>query len=227
MDKKMPIHIAIIPDGNRRWAKEKGLPTFQGHKKGLNNIIPLCNKAREMGIKTLTFWGFSTENWKRSKEEVAYLMQLFEQMIDMQIREAHKYQTRIIHLGRKDRFPPSLQKKIIQAEDQTKSYSNFFLAIALDYGGQDEILRTIKKIKNNEEITDDLINKSLDTKDLPQPSPDLIIRTSGECRTSGFMIWQSVYSEYVFINTYFPEFDEHIFEQTIKSFSTRDRRFGT
>lgn len=205
----IPNHIAIIPDGNRRWAKEKGLPTFEGHKKGLENIITLGKVLRKLNVKIFTVWGFSTENWKRTKEEVKYLMNLFKNIIDKYLKESLKNKTRLIHLGRKDRFNKILKNKIIEAEEKTKKFDKHYFCIALDYGGQDEIIRAIKKIKNTKQITKEIFNNFLDTKDLPYPNPDLIIRTGKEKRLSGFMLWQSEYSELYFSKKYFPDFNEN------------------
>lgn len=228
-DKKIISHLAIIPDGNRRWAKQKGLPTFYGHKKGFDQSIALSQKARELGIKVLSFWAFSTENWKRSKEEIRYLMQLYEEMIDKNLQMALKEEIRIIHLGRKDRINKKLKQKILNAEKKTMKFDKYFLAIALDYGGRDEILRAISKIKK-EKLKNAFDEKSflsyLDTKDLPYPEPDLIIRTSGEQRTSGFMIYQAAYSEWIFHPKYFPDFTPDDLVWCVNEYFKRQRRFG-
>ncbi len=228
--KNFPHHVAIIPDGNRRWAREKALPTFYGHKKGFDQSIELSKKARTLGVKVLTFWAFSTENWQRSKEEIAYLMQLYSQMIDKNLEIAEKEQVRIIHLGRKDRLPKELAKKIASAEKKTANFNRYYLAVALDYGGRDELLRVVLKIRqanlSNQTLTEENFNQLLDTKDLPYPDPDLIIRTSGEVRTSGFMIWQSAYSEWIFYPKYFPDFTPQDLENCLVEYSNRQRRFG-
>ncbi|MGB9707132.1 MAG: polyprenyl diphosphate synthase [Microgenomates group bacterium] len=231
-NKKKVHHLAIIPDGNRRWAREKKLPTFYGHKKGFDQSIELSKKARELGIKVLTFWAFSTENWQRGKEEVNYLMRLYEEMIDKNLKLALKEKIRIIHLGRKDRINDNLRKKILNAEKKTKSFDKYYLAIALDYGGRDEIIRAISKMKNqyheikNKNIDKDLFFQFLDTKDLPYPEPDLIIRTSGEYRTSGFMIYQAAYSEWIFHPKYFPDFTPKDLQWCVNEYFKRQRRFG-
>lgn len=226
----LPKHIAIIPDGNRRWAKEKGLPTFEGHKKGFNQAIEIGKKARELGIKVLTLWAFSSENWKRTKEEISYLMDLYYQMIEINIQDALKEKIKIIHLGRKDRISNKLRLKIMEAEEKTKNFDKYYLAIALDYGGRDEIIRTINKINQSKtsikNFSEEKINQFLDTKDLPYPSPDLVIRTSGEIRTSGFMIWQAAYSEWIFYPKYFPDFTPFDLEKCIEEYKKRKRRFG-
>lgn len=232
---QIPKHIGIIPDGNRRWAKEKGLPTLEGHRRGFNVAVKLSRKARRMGISTVTLWGFSTENWKRTTEEVSYLMGLYEVLIDEYLKEAIEDKVRIIHLGRKDRLKESLLKKIINAEEKTKNFNEYFLNIAIDYGGRDEILRSIIKLsavaklwrdKQNSIITEEDFEKYLDTGDQPFPNPDIIIRTSGEFRTSGFMIWQSIYAEWFFLNKYFPDLTEDDLEKIVQEFNERQRRFG-
>jgi undecaprenyl diphosphate synthase len=224
----LPKHVAIIPDGNRRWAKEKNLPTFQGHRKGAEAADKIIRKARAMGITILSIWGFSTENWMRAKNETTSLMKLFEIKIDKYLAEALQQKVRIIHIGRKDRFSESLKNKIQNAEDQTKHFTQSFLVSALDYGGRDEIIRTIQKIQNAKiKIQNENdINQFLDTKDLPYPNPDLVIRTSGEKRLSGFMIWQAAYAEYIFVDKYFPDFTPVDFEKSINEYVKRQRRFG-
>ena len=222
-DQRTLNHIAIIADGNRRWAKERGLPTFEGHRRGFENIKLLSKKAKKLGIKIITFWVFSTENWGRAKEEVGYLMKLAERVIDVQIDEAIKEQTRIVHIGRKDRLPENLRKKIEKAETETKQFSQYYFVIALDYGGHDEIERAVQKMKN---IKTEKIDEYLDTCVLPYPNPDLIIRTSGEERLSGFMTWQSAYSEYYFSQLYFPDFGTSALEKAVAEYNVRQRRFG-
>lgn len=225
-------HLAIIPDGNRRWAKERGLPTFYGHKKGFDQSINLSKKARELGIKILTFWAFSTENWKRTEEEINYLMNLYEQMIDKNLEIALKEKIRIIHLGRKDRIKKRLKEKIIFAEEKTKNFNKYYLTIALDYGGQDEIIRAINNLNSQNlnrktfNLDENTFNQFLDTRNLPYPEPDLIIRTGGEMRTSGFMIWQAAYSEWIFYPKYFPDFTSDDLEKCINEYTKRERRFG-
>ncbi len=226
---EIPRHVAIIADGNRRWATEKGLPSFEGHRRGAENVKVLSRAAKKMGITVLTFWVFSTENWKRTVEEVGHLMKLFEVMIEGQIEEAIREKTRIIHLGRKDRIPHSLKNKIIEAEEKTKQFSEFYLAIALDYGGRDEIVRAVEQITKAQEnitITEAMFDKALDTKDLPHPGPDLIIRTSGEYRMSGFMLWQSQYSEFMFCEKMFPDFNSDDLASSLREYKQRKRRFG-
>jgi len=216
----LPRHVAIIPDGNRRWAKAHGLPTLIGHKKGFERARELVRASREMGIHTMTVWAFSTENWTRAKEEVKYLMKLYLDMIDQNLVEAHESEARIVHLGRKDRIPDGLAKKIAQAEEETRDYAKHALNIALDYGGQDEILRAVAKFHGGD------FEECLDTGGQPHPNVDLMIRTSGEMRTSGFLPWQSVYAEYYFAPECFPDFTVELFKKAILEFGNRNRTYG-
>lgn len=219
----LPRHIAIIADGNRRWAKNRGLPTFEGHRQGFENIKKLSKKAKTLGIQIITFWVFSTENWDRSQEEVGYLMKLAEKVIDIQKKEAIAEKTRIVHIGRKDRIPTLLRNKIEQAERDTKQFSQYYFVVALDYGGRDEIERAIEKMNRTGE---QLLDNCLDTAVLPYPNPDLIIRTSGEQRLSGFMTWQGAYSEYYFTEKLFPDFNPDELEAAVLDYGLRKRRFG-
>src|SRR3990172_920975 len=196
---KVPDHIAIIPDGNRRWARARGLHTLQGHKKGFEAAVKGSKAARDFGVHTVTLWGFSTENWDRTEEEISYLMKLYHKLLDDYLKEAHKDKVRIHHLGRKDRLPASLIKKIENAENETKKYNKYIANIGLDYGGQDDILRSVQTIIKAgipaEKVDADLFTKYTDLHDQPYPYVDLMIRTSGEQRTSGFLLWQSAYTE--------------------------------
>ena len=242
---KVPNHVAIIPDGNRRWAKSKGLPAWKGHLKGFNTANADIRKSRELGIHTMTLWAFSTENWNRSKEEIDYLMNLYETNIEDNLKEAKKHGARIIHLGRKDRIPTSLKEKIIKAEEETRDFTNHVLNIALDYGGHDELLRAVEKIYADiesgkikiEDIRKEvgkyknkypyyLLKNYLDTGDQPYPYPDLIIRTSGEQRLSGYLSWQAAYSELYFADLHMPDFDPKELVKAIEDFNNRTRRFG-
>jgi len=227
----IPKHVAIIPDGNRRWARKKGLPTFEGHRRGFDSAVKIARTARKMGVRILTLWGFSTENWKRTKKEVSYLMKLYERMIDRFLPEARKDEAKIVHLGRKDRLPKRLAAKIKQAEKETQNYQKYVLNIALDYGGRDEIVRAIKEYLqggradfSGAELTEEEFGKYLDT--AGRPDPDLVIRTSGEKRLSGFMLWQSEYSELYFSDLLMPDFGPKEFKKVIQDYSQRQRRFG-
>ncbi|HVT01644.1 MAG TPA: polyprenyl diphosphate synthase [Patescibacteria group bacterium] len=231
MDLSVPNHVAIIPDGNRRWAKEKGLPSLEGHRQGMEAAVNIARAARELGIHTLTFWAFSTENWTRTKDEVAGIVSMGSIFIDRYTKEAVRDQVKIIHIGRKDRMPSSLLKKMTDAEGKTKQFDKYILNIAFDYGGRDEVLRAIQKLNqeprtSNQELTEQDFAQFLDTAGQPYPNPDLIIRTSGEQRTSGLMIWQAAYAEYLFVKKYFPEFNKEDLKMAIEDYSNRQRRFG-
>ncbi len=227
---KIPRHVAIIPDGNRRWAKMHNLPTFEGHRHGFEMAVKIGKKARDLGIPIMTFWGFSTENWKRSPEEVDKLMFFFGKMIDRFIKDAVVDKIRIIHLGRKDRLSKTLLSKIENAEKKTVKYKQYYLVLALDYGGQDEIIRALKHMIGDKvassKINEKLINSYLDTKNIPFPYPDLIIRTSGEKRLSGYLLWQSAYAELMFVDNFFPDFTPDLFVKCIDDFGSRNRNFG-
>jgi len=242
---RLPNHVAIIPDGNRRWARSRGLPMLEGHRRGFEAVNAVTRVARDLGIHTMTFWAFSTENWNREQEEVNYLMKLYEQYLDRNLKEALDKGTRIVHLGRKDRIPAYLRKKIEDAERQSSNNKTHVLNIALDYGGQDEILRAaakiIQEVKEEKISANDLFNEVgkyndkypyylfkdyLDTGNQPYPYPDLIIRTSGEQRLSGFLSWQMAYSELYFADVHMPDFKEEEFKKALIDFTNRERRFG-
>ncbi|HQK41774.1 MAG TPA: polyprenyl diphosphate synthase, partial [bacterium] len=180
---------------------------------------------KKMGIRCLSTWAFSTENWKRSKEEVDKLFSIIEKMAKKYIDRCGEENMRFVHIGRKDRIPEALRNMIIKAEEETKKFTDFYIVLAIDYGGHDELLRAMKKMKEeNLEITPENVEKSLDTAGLPQI--DYIIRTGGEKRLSGFMSWQCAYAELYFTDTYFPAFTPKKFEEAIREFSRRQRRFG-
>ncbi|MEI6532355.1 MAG: polyprenyl diphosphate synthase [Candidatus Roizmanbacteria bacterium] len=216
-------HVAIIPDGNRRWAKQKGLFSIEGHRRGYEQSVKIARLSRQMDIKILTLWGFSTENWKRAEEEVGYLMDLFYFGVDAHLKEALEDKVRIVHIGRKDRMSEKLRNKIIEAEEKTKHFESYYLVLGLDYGGPDEVVRATKKM--NEENGDDVM-KYLDTAVLPFPNADLIIRTGGENRLSGFLSMQSAYAELMFVDDLYPDFSNEKFKLCIDEFYERDRRFG-
>jgi undecaprenyl diphosphate synthase len=226
----VPNHLVIIPDGNRRWARARGLHTFEGHRRGFDMAVKLARTARNWGIHTVTLWGFSTENWDRTVEEVGYLMKLYERLVDSYLKEAKEDDVRIIHLGRKDRIPKSLLKKITQAEVETKDNKSYIMNIAIDYGGHDDIIRAVQKMVSDgvkpEKIDKSLFEKYLDTKNQPYPYADLMIRTSGEQRTSGLLLWQSAYTEYYFENDHFPDFTPDKLKLAVLDYSRRRRRFG-
>ncbi len=221
----VPTHVAIIPDGNRRWAAAKGLPSIEGHRQGAQNFEKLLDAARELGIKAVTGWFFSTENWKRTEKENEFLFSLARELAKQYREKVLKENIRFVHLGRKDRFPEDIIKTLSEIEELSKDKTDFTVGIALDYGGHDEIIRTIKKLGDaGLEITEENIEKNLDTKDLPLP--DLIIRPGGEVRLSGFFSWQSAYSEFYFSEVLFPDFDREELKKAVAEYSRRDRRYG-
>lgn len=226
----LPNHIVIIPDGNRRWAKEHGLPKFEGHRRGFDTGIKIARYLRELKIHTFTMWAFSTENWKRTKDEVGYLMRLYSEMTDKLLGEAVRDNVRMVHLGREDRLPDFLLKKVKNAEEKTKKNKAYVLNIALDYGGRDEVIRAINRMiderRTNNQLTEMDFENFLDTAGQPYPNPDLIIRTSGEMRTSGFMPWQAAYAEYIFLEKHFPDLTEKDIDLAIEEYARRQRRFG-
>lgn len=228
MEKNLPTHIAIIPDGNRRWARSKGLPSFEGHRRGFDAMFKLLKHSKKLGIKCFTLWMFSTENWKRDKDEVNYLMDLAIKRVTSLGKDLIKEKIRFIHLGRKDRIPTKLAEALTQLENATKDFTEFTLNIALDYGGRDDIVTMVKNVVKQQlsesEITEQLICDNLYTK--YSPDPDLIIRTSGEQRLSGFMPWQAVYSELYFADFHCPEFTPSKLDTILATYANRDRRFG-
>lgn len=227
-DKVIPQHIAIIPDGNRRWAKERGLKPMEGHRKGTEQLRDLLEYGKSVGVKYMTLWGFSTENWERTEEEVGFLMKLGALLLKKEAKYFHKNKIRFVHFGRKDRLPQSVMKEIKGLEEETKDYNELQVALAADYGGQDEIIRAVKKLCEDnikvEDITPDLFESKLDT--YGTPPPDLIIRTSGEKRLFGYLPWQSVYAELYFTDVYFPDFGVEELKLALEDFSARSRRYG-
>jgi len=227
---KIPYHIVLFPDGNRRWAKEKGLLALQGHWQGYKNLLKFCRWCQKRGVKILTAFGFSTENWQRSKREVNYLMKLFEKGLSSKkhIKELQKDQVRVKIIGQKERLPQSLQKVVANIENLTKNNKNLQLNLAVSYGGKWDITQAVQKImKKNppvKKITEDLIGEHLSTAGLPEP--DLIIRAGGEKRLSNFVLWQGAYSELYFPKKYWPAFTEKDLDQALKEYSRRQRRFG-
>jgi undecaprenyl diphosphate synthase len=224
-ENNIPRHIAIIPDGNRRWAKRNGLSTTEGHKKGADNFGDLFKAGKELGVKYFSTWAFSTENWKRPEEEMNYLFDLIREFAKKQKEEFLKEKTRFIHLGRKDRLPKDLVEIINDLEEETKHFTDYTAAIGIDYGGHDELIRAFEKIKGaGLEITEENIEKNLDTADMPPP--DLIIRTSGEQRLSGFMSWQCAYSEFYFAEVHYPDFDKDELIKAVEEYKNRKRTYG-
>lgn len=221
-------HLGIIMDGNRRWAKEHGLPSLEGHRRGYNKMKEVGDWCLARGIEILTVYAFSTENWNRSAEEVAYLMKLLKEALTKELPEFMAKGIKLKIIGSRERLSADLVEAIDQAEKQTRNNQRGILNIALNYGGHLEIVEAMRKIaaqgKTPEEITEELIAQNIYT--AGQPDPDLIIRTSGEHRLSGFLTWQSVYSELYFVKTHWPAFSEQDLDQIIEDFNQRERRFG-
>jgi undecaprenyl diphosphate synthase len=224
----IPAHIGIIMDGNGRWARQRGLPRAAGHRAGTRNIRPLVEAAADFGVRYLTIWAFSTENWVRPQEEVSALMQLLGESIDRWLPELHEKQVRLKHIGQLERLPADLRARVLHAVDLTQHNQRITLTVAFDYGGRDEIVRAVRKIIADgvrpEDVTEELITSHLDTADLPEP--DLIIRTGNEFRTSNFMVWESAYSEYYISPVLWPDFDRDELYRALDSYSRRERRFG-
>ena len=228
-DHKIPNHVAIIMDGNGRWAESRGLPRLEGHRAGTQNVRRLVQALEEWGVKYVTLFAFSTENWSRPSEEVRGLMHLLQEVLDREIHILHKNNAHLNYLGRMDRLSPEFKTAICNALELTRNNTGLNLSIALDYGGRDEIIEAIRQIVSDripaEKIDGELLQKHLYTRDLPDP--DLIIRTAGEQRLSNFLVWQSAYSEYYCSSAYWPDFDEKELANAIGAFSQRQRRFGT
>ncbi len=221
----VPRHVAIIPDGNRRWAKNHKFESFRGHERGLDNTFDLLDEVTRLHIPYLTIWGFSTENWKRTTPEVDFLMALFRRYLGRLRERLFAQNIRFRHFGRRDRLPKDIVVSMEKLEEVTSGFSKGSLGLALDYGGRDEILRAVNKIKDIPgEISEKHFEDALDTRGLPDP--DLIIRTSGEERTSGFLPWQGTYAELYFAHELFPDFKVPELQRAIANFSDRKRNFG-
>jgi undecaprenyl diphosphate synthase len=224
----VPTHIAIIMDGNGRWALSRGLPRLAGHRAGTENLRRVIEACIEFGIRYLTIYAFSTENWGRPREEVEGLMKIFEDVIDQELQELHDQGVQLRHLGRLERLEPEFKKKVIHALEYTRNNSRLILNIAFNYGGRDEIVNAIQCMIRDgvkaEDVTGQLVNRYLFTAGVPDP--DLIIRTSGELRGSNFLIWQGAYSEWYFPAVYWPDFDREQLRLALEEFRRRDRRYG-
>jgi undecaprenyl diphosphate synthase len=215
-------------DGNGRWARQRGLPRLAGHRAGTENIRRVLTGCVEFGIKVLTIYAFSTENWKRPEEEVKGLMSIFARVIDRELNELHHEGVQLRHVGRMEGISKSLKAKVHQAIDLTKDNDRIVLNVAFNYGGRAEIVDAVKRIIRDgvqaEDVTEEVIGRYLYTTDCPDP--DLIIRTSGEFRTSNFLLWQAAYAEYYVTPTYWPDFNKEELYKALTAYSQRDRRFG-
>lgn len=228
----LPRHVAIIMDGNGRWARSRGLPRAEGHRRGVQSIRDVVGHAKAIGIEWLTVFGFSSENWSRPAEEVSELMGLLKLFIRRDLAELTRGNVRVRVIGGRDNLSGDIAALLIEAEEKTADNTGLNLVIAFNYGSRDEIARATKVIAREvaagrleaDEITADLIAAKLDTAGMPDP--DLIIRTSGEQRLSNFLLWQAAYAEFVFVPDYWPDFDGVAFDRAITEYLGRDRRFG-
>ena len=226
--KKAPNHIAIIMDGNGRWAARRGLPRIAGHRAGTENLRRVITACGEFGVKILTLYAFSTENWGRPADEVNGLLRILEEVIDREMVELNKEGARLVHIGRLEQLPNSLHQKVNEAIALTKNNTRITVCLAFNYGGRDEIVCAIRRIiadgVKEDQVTESLFNSYLFTAGLPDP--DLIIRTSGEMRISNFLLWQIAYSELYVTETLWPDFSRAELLRAILSYQARERRFG-
>ena len=229
---RIPEHVAIILDGNGRWAKKRGLPRNMGHAEGCKTVERTVEDAARLGIRYLTVYGFSTENWKRPEEEVGALMQLFRYYMKRLLKVATKNNVRVISIGDRTRFAADIIKGIGDLEEQTRENTGLTFVIAVNYGSRDEIRRAVRKIAEEvregkllpEDVTEETIASHLDTAGIPDP--DLLIRTSGEQRLSNYLLWQLAYTEFYFTDIYWPDFSQEELKKAILQYNSRDRRFG-
>ncbi len=226
--KSIPEHVLIIPDGNRRWAKKHGLESVEGHKRGLDTAMKVVKGSRVLGVKILTLWGFSTENWTRAPKEVGYLMKIYNLFFKKHLRELVKEEVHFNWVGRRDRVPRQLRETLEKVEAATAKNKKYILNICIDYGGHDELVRAFKKLLKKgispSKISEEDVSRNLDT--AGQRDPDLLIRTSGEMRTSGIMPWQTTYTELFFSKLFFPDFSMAELKRAINDYSRRQRRYG-
>ncbi|OGO22750.1 MAG: di-trans,poly-cis-decaprenylcistransferase [Chloroflexi bacterium RBG_16_51_16] len=225
---KLPRHIAIIMDGNGRWALQRGLPRLAGHKAGTENLRRIIRASVEFGIQYLTIYAFSTENWGRPPEEVQGLMGIVQDVIDRELEELNREGVQLRHIGRLERLEPRLRGKVLKAIERTKNNDRLILIVAFSYGGRDEIVWAIQRMMKDgilpENVDDEMVSRYLYTAGVPDP--DLVIRTSGELRISNFLIWQAAYSEWYFTPTYWPDFNKDEYRLALEAFAHRERRYG-
>jgi len=224
----IPYHIGIIMDGNGRWAQEHGLPRLEGHRAGTENIRRVLEACDEYGIKIVTIYAFSTENWQRPLEEVRGLMGILERVLEREVENFHRKGVKLRHIGELEGLSDKLRKAVLDAIELTKENDRLILNVAFNYGGRAEIVHAVQKMleekARREDVDEELFSNYLYTAGLPDP--DLIIRTGGEMRLSNFLIWQSAYSEYYSTPTYWPDFDKEELRKALWAYSQRDRRFG-
>jgi len=225
---RIPTHVAIIMDGNGRWAKQRRLPRHSGHRAGTENIRHVVECFAEYGVKYLTLFAFSTENWSRPQREVRGLLRILEELIDQETTNLHEKGVKLRHIGRLDRLSPRLQEAVRRAIEMTKDNTKITVSVAFDYGGRAEIVDALKRILREgiapENIDESLFSSYLYTAGLPDP--DLIIRTGGEMRLSNFLLWQAAYSEYYSTTTFWPDFGREEIEKALVAYGQRERRFG-
>jgi undecaprenyl diphosphate synthase len=225
---QVPQHIAIVMDGNGRWARARGLPRLAGHRAGTENLRRIIEACVELGVKYLTIYAFSTENWGRPEDEVKGLMGIFDEVFNRELAELHRQGARLMHIGRLDGVRKSLRDKVVRGMELTKDNDRLVLCVAFNYGGRDEIVQAIKDMLDDgvssEDVNETLISRYLYTSGIPDP--DLVIRTSGEQRISNFLIWQAAYAEWVFPDTLWPDFGREQLEAAIEEFGRRERRYG-
>jgi len=225
---RVPEHIAIIMDGNGRWARQRGLPRLAGHRAGTENLRRILRACVEFGVKILTLYAFSTENWGRPEAEVKGLMHILEDVLDRELPELDKEGVQLRHIGDLSRISPVLLRKVLQAVELTKNNTSLILNVAFNYGGRAEIIHAIQEIVAHEhdpsEITEELVSRYLYTGNLPDP--DLVVRTSGELRISNFLIWQAAYAEYYAAPVFWPDFDREELLKALVTYAQRDRRYG-
>lgn len=228
---RVPNHIAIILDGNGRWAKKRGMPRSYGHVKGCENLEDICEVAKELGVKYLTVYAFSTENWKRSKEEVDGLMKLFRNYLKKCIKISQKNNMRVKVIGDVSAFDPDIQESIAKLENYSKDFTELHFQIALNYGSRDEITRAVNRMLEDQKagkletpVEEETISNYLDTAGIPDP--DLMIRTSGELRLSNYLLWQLAYTEFYFTDVPWPDFKRDELVKAIEKYNERDRRYG-
>lgn len=229
---KVPAHIAIIMDGNGRWAKSRFMPRTYGHKVGVETIRKVVKECSRLGVKYLTLYAFSTENWKRPKDEVSALMGLLVKYLRNELEELHKNNVKILTIGDISKLPQACIEELDHAKEKTKDNTGLVMSLALNYGGRNDLVNAVKNISQEvvdgkisvDDIGDDLISSHLSTKE--SPDPDLVVRTSGEQRLSNFLLWELAYSEFYFTDIHWPDFDEKELQKAIFAYQSRDRRFG-
>jgi undecaprenyl diphosphate synthase len=225
---RVPKHVAMIMDGNGRWASARGLPRLAGHRAGTENLRAIITASVELGIQYLTIYAFSTENWGRPEDEVSGLMFILADVIDRELAELHEQGVQLRHIGRLERLDPVLRQKVVNAVEKTKNNDRLILSVAFNYGGRDEIICAIREMVTDgikpEDICEEVLARYLFTAGVPDP--DLIIRTSGEMRLSNFLIWQAAYAEWYVTPTLWPDFGKEELSKAIADFAMRDRRYG-